>query len=195
MTSLPWPSSPVPCVDVPVAQPQAPGKHQIPFRRGEMGPLPGPVLSTVTWAPKKSRFSYLEPQQDPSPASDSIKDHKQSKSPCIAKEIRMFHKGTPAMAAGGLDGTAAKRGVTSPAIMKSHSGLRSFWKVYQSRNSNYTVKDEDSRELRSMLGAEEASPELRKTWVRGSQPFLCLGPFRQAGEAYEAPLKIMILSA
>lgn len=91
MLLQPWPISAVPCVDVPLAQPQAPGKHQVSFRRGEVGPPPSTVLSTVTWAPRQLGLLYLEPQRGPPPASDlalltSSKDHQQSKPLALPKK-------------------------------------------------------------------------------------------------------------
>ena len=84
MLLQPWPSSPVPCADVPLAQPKVPGDHQIPFRRGEMGPLPSSVLCSHL-GPKAVRVLVVGASAGLLPASDlalltySIKDHRQSK--------------------------------------------------------------------------------------------------------------------
>lgn len=118
----------------PPAQPQASRMHQIPFSRGEMGPLPSSVLCTHL-DPKAVRA--LVPgasARAPPPASDlalltsSIKDHQQSKRLALPKEI-----GCPAqphlrwLLKGG-----GKTGVTGTLVIKFHSRLRSPGKIYSS---------------------------------------------------------------
>ena len=106
-----WPwycqaSSPVPCVGVPLGQPQASRMHQIPFSRGEMGPLPSSVLCThldpkavralVPGASARAPSSFwlglanLFHQRPPA-----------KQAPCTAKRNRLPCTATPAMAAQG----------------------------------------------------------------------------------------------